>query len=388
MGFRIFFEPVDSRLTESLPGQECLGGSLWVNKGDLENWKEADVAIFGINEFRGNGGFNSSNGELHDFRKALYNLAPVNTGMKVYDLGNIKPGQELEDSYQRVSEVVNLLIENNVIPVFVGGSHDLDIGLIGGLANHKKDSRIGIIDKRIDLKPNAGGNLPVDSHLSRIFMDENLMVSGFSVLGYQSYLQDISSVRLMEKLCFEHFRLGSIRDHFEVMEPVIRDLDLLSLDLGAIKMQDFPATVDPVPFGFSGEEFVRLCWYAGNNDFRKGIGFFGYDQRRDVNSQSCNLLAVAIWYFLEGVSSGNPHHHPSTDKDNFNLFTVNLDDKSGEINFFKSKILEKWWVEIPLSAEQKEKYRNGLFISCLYSDYQEALTGELPNRWVQAQTWY
>ena len=388
MGFRIFFEPVEERLVQSLQDQETLGGQLWINTQGVDKWKEADVAIFGIDEYRGNGGFNSSNAALEEFRKNLYSLSPINKDLKIYDLGNIKPGQDLEESYKRVSEVANLLIENGVIPVMVGGSHDLDIGLVSGLAIHKKDSRVGIIDKKIDLKAISGGNLPVDSHLSKVFMDDDLKVSGFSLMAYQSYLQESSSVQLMEKLCFEHYRLGQIRDHFESMEPVLRDLDLFSVDLGVVKMQDFPAVVDPVPFGLSGDEFVRLCWYAGNNDFRKGIGFFGYDQTRDRESQSANLLAVGVWYFLEGIGSGRKEHHPSIDLENFNNYKVALDGKGGDISFFQSKYHDKWWVEIPVSGDQKEKYPKGLFISCLRDDYQIALNGELPPRWVSAQTWF
>ncbi len=205
MGFSIFFESVDPILTESLREGETLGGQLWVNKDGIENWKEADVAIFGINEFRGNGGFNSSNDDLVEFRRSLYNLSPLGNGLRVYDLGNIKPGQDLEGTYKRVEEVSNLLIENDIIPICIGGSHDLDIGLIAGLANHKKESRIGIVDDKIDLYPQGSGTVATQSHLSRIFMDEQSSVSGFSILGYQSYLAGPSVVSLMQKLCLSIF---------------------------------------------------------------------------------------------------------------------------------------------------------------------------------------
>ncbi len=388
MGFSIFFDPVEERLIQSLENEDTLGGQIWVNTKGLDKWKEADIAIFGIDEYRGNGGFNSTNSGLTELRKSLYSLSRLSRDIQVYDLGNIKAGQDLEESYNRVSEVTNLLMENNVIPVLIGGSHDLDIGFISGLANHKRDSRVGIIDSKIDLKSISGGNLPVDSHLSKIFMNDSLSVAGFSIMGYQSYLQDSSSVGLMEKLCFEHYRLGQMRDNFEAMEPVIRDLDLLSMDLNAIRMQDFPSGVRPFPFGLSGEEFVRLCWYAGNNGFRKGIGFFGYDQSRDQMDQGTNLLAVSIWYYLEGVASGKDGHHPAIDPDNFNQFKVTLDGKGGVIEFYKSNYQDKWWVRIPVSAQQKENNPKGIFISCLQKDYQMALNGELPERWVQAQTWF
>ncbi len=178
--------------------------------------------------------------------------------------------------------------------------------------------------------------------------------------------------------------MGSLRDRFENLEPVIRDLDLLSIDLSCIKMQDFPASTVNNPFGFTGDEFVRLCWYAGNNDLRKGIGFFGYDSNRDVSNISAKILAVGIWYFLEGVNSGKKKHHPAFDMENFINYKVNLNDKGGDLQFFKSKMMEKWWIELP-DLEGREGERK--FISCLYEDYQDALKGELPNRWVQAQSW-
>src|SRR5690606_40017091 len=38
----------------------------------------------------------------------------------------LNPGHDLEETYTRVSEVCRMLLEKNILPIILGGSHDLD----------------------------------------------------------------------------------------------------------------------------------------------------------------------------------------------------------------------------------------------------------------------
>ncbi len=48
--------------------------------------------------------------------------------MRLVDLGNLRPGLTLEDTYQRLREIIGALLEENTVPILLGGSHDLDYG--------------------------------------------------------------------------------------------------------------------------------------------------------------------------------------------------------------------------------------------------------------------
>ena len=45
----------------------------------------------------------------------------------------------------------------------------------------------------------------------------------------------------MDKLRFDCYRVGAAKEQLEEMEPVIRNSDMLSFDIAAIKYSDAPA---------------------------------------------------------------------------------------------------------------------------------------------------
>ena len=63
-----------------------------------------------------------------EIRKKLYNLKRGLGSYRVVDLGNLNPGHDLNETYVRISEVCRMLLEFNVLPIIIGGSHDLDYG--------------------------------------------------------------------------------------------------------------------------------------------------------------------------------------------------------------------------------------------------------------------
>ena len=66
----------------------------------------------------------------------------------------------------------------------------------------------------------------------------------------------------MDKLRFDCYRVGSVKENIDEMEPVIRNSNLFSFDISAIAHAYAPAnTVSPN--GFNGEEACVLMRYAG-----------------------------------------------------------------------------------------------------------------------------
>ena len=53
------------------------------------------------------------------------------------------------------------------------------------------------------------------------------------------------------------------------------------------------------------------------------------------------------------------------------------------ITFYKSKLTEKWWMEVSHSRLGAKYSRNSI-VPCSYADYQTATKGELPERYINA----
>jgi hypothetical protein len=51
------------------------------------------------------------------------------------------------------------------------------------------------------------------------------------------------------------------------------------------------------------------------------------------------------------------------------------------IQFYKSKFSEKWWMEVPY-PDGRERYSRNSIVPCSYNDYQTAIKGEVPERYI------
>ena len=83
------------------------------------------IAIIGVQESRASVGNYGSGSNLDEIRKELYKLYSGNWPVSVTDLGNIKEGNTIEDTYFALQNLLSYLIKNKIIPIIIGGSQDL-----------------------------------------------------------------------------------------------------------------------------------------------------------------------------------------------------------------------------------------------------------------------
>jgi formiminoglutamase len=88
-----------------------------------------------------------------------------------------------------------------------------------------------------------------------------------------------------------------------------------------------------------------------------------------------------VWYLIEGFN----HRKGDIDFESsqFMRYMVSIGKNPEQIIvFYKSKLSEKWWMEVPYPANANSKMENISIVPCSYSDYETALNSELPDRWV------
>tara|TARA_B100001115_G_scaffold172906_1_gene156520 strand:- start:678 stop:1178 length:501 start_codon:yes stop_codon:yes gene_type:complete len=160
----------------------------------------------------------------------------------------------------------------------------------------------------------------------------------------------------------------------------MRNTDFLSIDLSAIQNSFVSANVCSGPNGLSGEEICKLMRYAGISDKITSLGVFEYNQNLDKNGQSAQLISQMIWYFLEGYSLRKNELNPNVN--NCIKYTVSFDDGRNEIIFYKSKKSSRWWMGVPVKSEKNKNIVN-YFIACSYADYELAIKGDIPPKWIK-----
>ena len=163
---------------------------------------------------------------------------------------------------------------------------------------------------------------------------------------------------------------------------MVRNADILSVDIGAVRMAEAPGNANAGPNGFYGEEICQITRYAGLSDKMSSFGVFEYNPKLDRNSQTAQLIAQMVWYFIDGFYA-RKHDYPLENKNDFIKFTVTTQDFKDEIIFYKSKKSDRWWMEVPIRSKSKTKYLRHHLVPCSYKDYQTALANHIPDRWWQ-----
>ncbi|MBC6366301.1 formimidoylglutamase [Algoriphagus sp. AK58] len=379
MNIQSFFEPVASFLFEKNFQENSFFSQLAIHRDAFPDLKGIQIALIGLKDGRGAKQSESVERGSSEIREKLYELKKGIVPYKIADLGDLISGETLNDTYQNIRQVGDYLMKHQILPVFFGGSHDLDYGQYLSYQKMKKLVTLVTVDAKIDMEEIGPES---DRHTQEIVLHQPNFLFSYTHLAYQSFLVDPTLVNVMEKLYFDHVRLGQIRDNFKETEPLIRDADLMSFDLSAIHSSVAPGAIDAQPFGLTGEEACQICWFAGTNEKLSSFGIYGYDPYfDDAHNKTAKVAAVMIWYFIEGFYSRKDSL--SFKSADYIKYTVSLDTKPNTLVFYKSKRSGKWWMEIP--HNETDRFDRVSTVPCSYSDYQLAQKGEIPERWINAQ---
>jgi len=379
-----FFEPIDLidlQFKSETSGRPRMGDLIrcYLDPGDFPDHLSANIAILGIKEDR-NAINNSGCALAPDYiRKYLYNLFPGAYEVKIADLGNIRQGFSIQDTFFAVSSVITGLLQDNIIPVLIGGSHDLTFANYQAYMNLGQIINIVAIDSMFDIGKSED-EVNSQSYLSNIILHQPNYLFNYANIGYQTYFTDQDALRLMKSLMFDTYRLGIVRHNLEEAEPVIRNADIVSVDISSVRFSDAPGNGNATPNGFYGEEICQIVRYAGLSDKLTSIGFYEVNPKLDINGQTSHLVAQMIWYFIDGFYN-RAHDFPFHHEDDYMKYRVTIKDHKEELTFFKSKKTDRWWMEIPMQSEKRIKYQRHYLVPCSYQDYQMACNNDIPDRW-------
>ncbi|PKP53879.1 MAG: arginase [Bacteroidetes bacterium HGW-Bacteroidetes-1] len=385
MEISLFLEPVKLK-TEELsfrPGQQPLGEMIrtYSQSGSFPDLDDVRIAIVGIKEERNAVNNMGCSDAPQKVRESLYPLFYHWPAMKIADLGNIRAGHSIDDTYFALNQVVESLISNKIIPIVIGGSQDLTYSLYQAYENIGQLVNIVSVDPIFDIGQEED-EFSAHSYLSKIILHQPNYLFNYTNLGYQTYYVDHKAVDLMKNLLFDVYRLGLIKSKMEQAEPVVRNADILSFDISAIRAADAPGNGNAGPNGFTGDEACRIARYAGFSDKLSSIGFFEYNPSLDKAGITAALIAQMIWYFIDGVA-GRAIDLPVKGSEDFARYTVRIDGQEEDVIFLRSKKTDRWWIDLSFGRTDRKKYERHHYVPCSKEDYDQALTDEIPDRWWQ-----
>lgn len=376
-----FFEPVHQALVEGLERlhPSVIGHHirLHTSKNKTIDLEECQIAILGVCENRGERQSPAKNSfNFNKVRSELYALFPGNWELNIADLGDILPGERLEDTLYALKETLETLLENHVFPILLGGSQDLTYTQYRAYDRFSKMVNLVNIDGRFDIG-DAEAEISDTSYVGKMIVNEPRRLFNYSNIGYQTYLNPPEEIELIESLYFEAHRLGEIYADLTSAEPVLRDADLVSIDMQAIALSASDPTHQE-PNGFNGREICALARYTGISDHVSSLGL--YNVHHFQTPTHTKLAAQIIWYVIEGIHYRKNEYDVKNVKD-FIKYTVSLEAET--LVFYKSKRSDRWWVEVPVYVNAQQTQTT--YLPCSHKDYQEALRNMIPERWYKAR---
>lgn len=383
--FQDYFSPISSQLDTGTAHllSDTIGNRVQAYRedGPFPSFEGVRIALLGVGEERGSLNNRGAAAGPDHIREELYRLRLHQSEVAIVDLGNLIPGHAIADTYAAIAEVTCELLSHRVIPVVLGGSHDLAYGHYCGYRKAEQVINIVSVDSRFDLGlPDAPINS--DTFLGHIILEQPNYLFNFSNLAYQTYLNGTENVALMKKLHFDAHRLGQVQSDLQEAEPVLRNADLVTVDIGAVRQSEAPANVNASPNGLFAHELCQIMYYAGMSDKLSGAGVYEYNPRLDRDRQTARLVAQALWYFIEGVSQ-RKNDLPATASQHYTTYRVTVEGIGEEIVFIRSNRTERWWMKLPTDGK-RNRYLSQHLLPCTLADYQQACANEVPERWWNA----
>ncbi len=378
-----FLSPVSDIVLahNELLSMQAIGRKLKIHslQNGIPDLDGVSIAIIGVLENRNDVNYIGESFELNEVRKSFYALFPGSWNTTVADLGNINAGESVEDTYFALKTTVSILIQKKIIPVILGGSQDLTYAVYRAYDNLVPMVNIVNVDSKFDLGDSAKP-IKNTSFVGKIILDQPYNLFNYATLGYQTYFNSQEEIDLMEALYFESYRLGEVSNDITIVEPVMRDANLVSVDLGSVKASEVSLKQRLSPNGLNGKEICAVARYAGISNKVTAFGIFEYKPSYD-DEVTAMLIAQMLWYFIEGVNyrikdddfvTGNNHQK-----------FITLAD-SQELVFYKSTKTGRWWIEIPFLSNVNNKLKKHTLLPCTHQDYLDACNGKIPDRWYKA----
>ncbi len=317
-----YLDPPDEKLFFSRKDDSDPRMGDLVLRGEAKVTDEIAVGIIGVPTDEGvkrNGGRVGAKDGPDAIRAEFYKKTPFVIGkdaspsaVPVFDFGNVKIGKTLEETHTRLSETVQTLAAAGIVPIVLGGGHDIAYPNFVGFSSGKRNVGVINIDTHLDYrkpipKRNSGTSFrQMLDHPSSALNAMNLVE-----VGIQSFANAADHYSELVERGATVFSLRDVR-----AEGVAKTLDLayelatasvdslyMSFDLDVVHSTDAPGVSAPLPTGFTAEEFLTAALFAGKRRKTKLIDIVEMNPKYDVDGRTAKLAALAMMYFLTGFAN-------------------------------------------------------------------------------------
>ncbi len=230
----------------------------------------------------------------YGFRSALARYGARHPALgdlpNVFDVGDVVPGMTLQETHQRVTKVTLSVLEQGLIPVGIGGGHDLTFAFVRAVAAREPERLTGIyFDAHLDVRPEEGSGM-----VFRRLIEE-CGVRRLHVFGLDPYVNSTE-----HRAWFVSH--GGVEGGFGWDGNWPEGPLFVSLDLDVIDQAHAAGVSAMNPAGWSPQRTELWAQAAGRNPRVRCFDIMELAPRLDESGRTARLAARLFLAFLRGVS--------------------------------------------------------------------------------------
>lgn len=284
--------------TQSTPCLDASAPSRFASLIRTDSHYDCAIALIGMPDDTGVGLNNGRLGAIEGpnaLREALARFGVSDPSgwdwPSVYDAGNIEAAQDdLHETHRRVTEAVRTICELGMLPIGIGGGHDLTFPFVRGVCEVHGSMHGVYFDPHLDVRESDGSGMPfrrlVETQAAR-----SLRIHGFDPM---------SNTR--EHVQWFQSHGGRIDDTLRPQDPWPDGDTFVSLDLDVIDSAFAPGVSAMNPSGWTAAYTEQWVAAAGRNPMVRCFDIMELSPPNDHAGRTARLAARMLLAFIRGYS--------------------------------------------------------------------------------------
>jgi formimidoylglutamase len=257
------------------------------------------VALLGLPDDTGvvlNNGRPGARGGPRAFREALAKYGAADSmagdGPLVFDAGDVDPSRDIHETHDRVTQATESLLAMGLIPVAIGGGHDLTFPFVRAVAARHTPLAGIYFDAHFDVRDTVGSGMPFRKLI------ETCGVQSLEVHG----LRPTVNTREHEEWFLSHGGIVAPDDATPAIDSSLSHC-FASFDLDVLDAAFAPGVSAMNPIGWTPKMAESWVFAAGAARNVRCFDIMELNPEHDDRGRTARLAAHIFLTFLRGVAT-------------------------------------------------------------------------------------
>lgn len=286
----------------------------WLQQGidDLDSIEAVLIGFPSDIGVRRNGGRPGASEAPQEIRKQLYKMTPsaeyyqpfVDFLESCSDVGDLAVTGKLAEDQQNLGKVVAGYLEQDIVPIVLGGGHETAFGHFLGYIESELPTSIFNLDAHTDVRPLKDGEPHSGSPFRQALEHDSGVGETYLVAGLQPH--SVAQAHL--EFINEHDGHYKFRDETNItsisglFHQHESDHLMVTFDMDAVDQSQAPGVSAPCTNGLPADLWLTAAYLAGRNDEVSSFDVSELNPLHDRDEQTAKLTALTVWHFMLGLS--------------------------------------------------------------------------------------